>query len=389
MLAWWRSLQRARAGSRAFRNLPRNRRRIVFYAEGKGYWSYFGPVFEALRTRGVDVLYVTSEENDPLLEQAPAGLHPFYIGDASIRTLFFVDLACDVVVMTTPELHTSYLKRSPHGVHYVYLHHSLVSTHMVYPPDAFDYFDAILCAGPHHKEEIRAREHQRGLPPKILVEHGYGRLDTLLSVAKLAARNLTSAVPPQVLIAPSWGKEGLLDRHGVTIIASLLSANLRVVVRPHPRTFSEQPDMLAQIMRAFGEHPRFRLDNDPHSIRSLLDSDVMVSDWSGAALEFAFGRERPVLFVDVPRKCRNPSYATLAIEPLEVHIRSEIGVVLDPNALSTLAYHVIALITEAERWRSPIIGARQRWVYNLGRSGEAAADYLVSHLTTRPSHFVP
>ena len=57
----------------------------------------------------------------------------------------------------------------------------------------------------------------------------------------------------------------------------------------------------------------------------------MVSDWSGAALEYAFGLERPVLFVDVPRKVNNPEYERLGIEPFEASVREQIGRVVAPE----------------------------------------------------------
>ncbi|MNG16310.1 hypothetical protein D3C84_1002110 [compost metagenome] len=65
----------------------------------------------------------------------------------------------------------------------------------------------------------------------------------------------------------------------------------------------------------------FRLDEDGDGNASLLSSDIMLSDWSGAALEFAFGLERPVIFADVPRKVLNPDYTQIGLEPLEVQIR--------------------------------------------------------------------
>lgn len=51
----------------------------------------------------------------------------------------------------------------------------------------------------------------------------------------------------------------------------------------------------------------------------------MVSDWSDAALEYAFCRESPVLFVDVPRKVNNPAWQEIGLEPIEASIRDKIG----------------------------------------------------------------
>ena len=59
---------------------------------------------------------------------------------------------------------------------------------------------------------------------------------------------------------------------------------------------------------------------------------MMISDWSGAALDYALSQSKPVLFIDVPRKVNNPSYQESAIEPLEVFIRDKIGQVIPPDA---------------------------------------------------------
>ena len=34
----------------------------------------------------------------------------------------------------------------------------MISTHMGYKKKAFDYFDTIMCCGPHHLKEIRKNE---------------------------------------------------------------------------------------------------------------------------------------------------------------------------------------------------------------------------------------
>lgn len=371
MLREWRGLQ-------AFKRVPRAERKIVFYSEGRGYWSYFEPIFTALRSdHGVPVLYVTSAENDPLLENPPAGMQSFYIGEGSVRTLFFATLDIDVLLMTMPDLQSFHIKRSPFSVHYAYLHHSIVSTHMIYRAAAFDHFDSILCVGPHHVAETRAREQALGLPGKILVEHGYGRLDTILQKGA-QGRVVREKDRLQVLVAPTWGENGLIERHGLEAIKPLIDSGLHVVLRPHPRTRKLAPGKLDEIVAHYRGEPRFRLDEDSDGTTSLLDSDIMVSDWSGAALEFAFGLERPVIFVDVPRKVLNPEYTAIGLEPIEVEIREQVGVVVPTGELAKLGCIAQAMASDAEKWKTTLQAVRVRWIYNSGESGDTAANYLVS-----------
>lgn len=361
---------------RAFEALPAEHREIVFYSEGPGYWPHFAPILHHLREdHGQPVAYLTSRADDPVLREPPEGVRSFAIGEGTVRTYALANLSAKVVVMTMPDLQTFYIKRSPRVHRYVYVHHSLVSTHMVYQPAAFDHFDAIFCVGSHHVAETRARERLAGLPPKRLVEHGYGRLDTLVEES---AREHPAAAPggaPSVVIAPSWGENGLVERLGARCVTPLLEAGFEVTLRPHPRTRQLRADALEAVVARCGAHPRFRLEEDVASTRSLVESDLMVSDWSGAALEYAFSRLKPVLFVDVPRKVNNPGWAALGIEPVEASLRAEIGVVLAEAESDTLGRRALDLLARADG--RAIEAARARTVFNLGRSGRVAADALV------------
>ncbi len=376
-----RRLRREWQGLRAFRAVPRAERQLVFYSEGAGYWTYFEPVFRALQSEhGQPVLYVTSAEQDPTYRDPPAGLRAFHVGAGVVRTTFFATLDADVLVMTMPDLQTMHIKRSPHPVHYAYLNHSMVSTHMVYRPAAFDHFDSMLCVGPHHVEEIRKREALRSLPAKQLFEHGYGRLDTILAHSHTGPLVRDAAQPGQVLVAPSWGASSLLESHGAAAIQPFIDAGFRVVLRPHPQTRRLNPKVLDEIVSRYADEPRFLLDENGDAHASLAESDIMVSDWSGAALEFAFGLERPVIFVDVPRKILDPDYESLGIEPLEVKIRKEIGAVVAPSDLASLGRVAQDMMASTGNWQLATRAARERWIFNVGRSGSAGAECLMSLL---------
>ena len=371
---------------RAFSALPASQRRLVFYSEGSAYRVHFEAILRHLREdHRQPVTYLTSDPADPLLSEPPAGVTTYCIGDGAVRTLLFASLDVDVMVMTMPDLHTYHIKRSPHGVHYVYVHHSMVSCHMVYRPAAFDHFDAVFCVGPHHEREIRAREAAAGLPAKRLVPHGYARLEALMEELDRAASPSprTENPKPLVLIAPSWGENALLERLGCSFVGAMLDAGYRVTLRPHPQTRRFCPEALEIAKRQYVSHPDFVLEENVASKASLLAADVMISDWSGAALEFAFAREKPVIFVDVPRKVNNPDWQSLGITPLEDWIRSEIGVVVQEQALDTIPAGVAALLAAADRYRSRIRELRQQVVYNPGRSGAVGAAELVALVNGR------
>lgn len=382
MLTPLRQLRDAWRGLRGFKAIPRASREIVFYSEGPGYWTYFEPVFQALQDENnQSVLYVTSSQHDPVYLNPPPGLQAFYVGKDSIRTLFFATLDVDVLVMTMPDLQTFHIKRSPHPVHYAYLHHSMVSTHMVYRPAAFDHFDSVLCVGPHHLDEIRHREAALELKPKRLFEHGYGRLDTLLKQGSSGPLKSDGKNRGRVLVAPTWGNNSTLNLYGVQVIYPLLSAGLEVILRPHPQTRRLNPEVLDDIATRFADEPMFSMDEDGDAHEALTKSDVMISDWSGAAMEFALGLERPVIYIDVPRKVLNPEYHDVGKEPLEATLRDEVGVVVAATELDQLGDITIDMIQNAALWQDRICIARNQWVFNVGASGSAGAKFLAGLLS--------
>lgn len=372
----WRELYR-------FKALPEKSRSIVFYAEDAATWKHLHPIIQNLEECfGGKVCYITSSPHDPILEQQGSQIEAFYVGAGSARTVLFLSLRADLMVMTMPDFGHFHIKRSKYPVHYVYVFHSLVSTHMIYRPRAFDNFDSILCVGPHHMAEIRATESAYGLKPKELVEAGYGLLDSIISSGinsgptEAHSEDAPASQAKRVLIAPSWGPDALLETCGRELVEQLLGAGHHVTVRPHPMTMRLNPKLLKELRNLFGDRPNFALELRLASQGTVSDSDVMISDWSGAALEYAFGLEHPVLYIDVPRKVNNPEYQRIDCVPIEVALRSEIGVVVAPNQLQEVPYWIEVLCSDPSAWRERIRDLRQRWVYNVGSSGAVGASYI-------------
>jgi hypothetical protein len=375
---------RAAKGAGRFIRLPSQWRRVVFYSEGAPYGKYLTPVVEKL-CEETPVAYLTSDIDDPILNQKDSRIASFYIGLGSARTFVFQTLRAGVLVTTTPDLHTFHIKRSSvFPVQYVYLQHSLVSTHRVYRPAAFDHFDAIFCAGPHHMREIRAWESLNCLPPKHLLEHGYAPLDWLLVRGTAPPPSPICSEGLNVLVAPSWGPEGLLETGADLLVSELLNAGHRVVVRPHPVTTARSSDALRLLMTKFNDHSRFALDPDTTTMSALLDAHVMVSDWSGVAMEFAFGLGRPILFIDGPPKVNNPRWGELHILPLEDLYRSAVGEVVSRDRLHDLPKAVRTLWQSRFGYAARAKQLAQRYVYNLGTSSQAGAQIIGDLLRERP-----
>lgn len=382
MGAAWTRTKAAWEGLSAFNRLPRSPRRIVFYAETSADWAFLGPIRHSLERRGHSVVCVCSDRDDPAL-QCP---NAFYVGFGSPRTILFRSIEAAAFVMTLSDLDTFHLKRSVNPTNYFYVFHSIASTHRVYRLHAFDAYDTILCVGPHHEREIRRMEAVYGLHAKRLLKHGYGRLDTLIrDIAKPEGNSaLPRGAPIRVLLAPTWGESSLVHHGLESLVAILLKAQFHITLRLHPMTKRHYPRLAMSLVNRFASDGT--LDIDPHinTTESLLNADLMISEWSGAPLEYAFARLRPVLFIDTPPKINNAEHARLDLPYLEDAIRSKIGRILPLNQLCHAAAVVRELIGDAPDWAEQIRTVRQETVYHLGDSGKVGAEAILDAAIQAP-----
>ena len=195
-------------GAIEYSNLPKNQKQITFYSESKNYWPHLDSMLNTVLDKtSLSVCYISSSFDDPGLNITHPRLKTFFIGMGFIRDYVFQNLETDTMIMTMPDLHRFQVKRSRHDVHYIYSQHSLVSLHMVYRHGAFDYYDTIFCAGPHHVKEVRAIEKKYNLPKKNIVKLGYSRLDNIIELAKNSPilQGEKQRTYKKILIAPSWG----------------------------------------------------------------------------------------------------------------------------------------------------------------------------------------
>jgi YidC/Oxa1 family membrane protein insertase len=361
---------------RRFQRLPRASRRIVFLAESSQDWHHFAPVVRHLtEALGETIQYVAFDPGDPGLRQATPRIQPFCIGPGALRIWFCQFLAADVLVTQILDFGNLELKRSVNPVHYVYMFHSLISTHMADHANSFDQYDTILCAGPHQAREIRRREDLKGLKPKQLVPHGYGRLEELLANRR-AAPAVHSDADLHVLVAPSWGPQTILPVCGAPLVEALLAAGFRVTLRPHYQTRWQTPEVIDGIVAVHRDNPRFRLVEQMGESDSLYDSHVMITDWSGAGQDYGLGLAKPVLYIDVPPKARNDTWPELGLEPFEMYVRDKLGAIIAPDQVGTVPGRVRALVREPTAFRARVAELRRDWVYNLGRSGPAGAEAI-------------
>lgn len=354
---------------------------LVFYSESNGFYKYFKGFIEyLLEHTNITVHYITSDPNDSIfkMEQENPQIRAYYIGENRLITLM-MKMDADMVVMTMPDLENFHIKRSyiRDDIEYIYVQHDMGGTNMGMRKGSLNHFDTIFCSGPHQVSEIRETEEVYGLPAKNLIEVGYPLIDEI-------RRNYNSMphsenMRKKILIAPSWQEDNILDSCLEELLDMIKDRGYDIIVRPHPQEVRLKREYMEAVKQKY-ESEYVTIQTDFTSNNPVLEADLLITDWSGISWEYAFTTERPVLFIDTPMKILNPEYQKIKTVPLSIQLRNKIGASLKLDQLDQTAECVGYLMNHKMEYREQIIQSAETYIFNLGDSAEAGADYIIKSL---------
>ena len=362
---------------------------IVIYSEKSGYYKYFRDLMnELLDQSNLTLHYVTNDPDDAVFQLAKEQprIRAYYISLKKTAALMMM-LDADAIIMTTPDLDKYFLKRSHvrKDIEYIYIPHDMMSVIMSFNDGAFDAFDTIFCTGPHVKAEMRAIEKAHGLAPKSLVEFGYPLAEELLAAGIATQAGRSDHGVREILIAPSWNEDNLLDSCIDILVEKLCSDNNHVTVRPHPEYVKRYPARMQGIVGRFASVPSERLtfELDFSSNRSTYASDLLITDWSGIAAEFCFATLRPAIFVNTKMKCSNEKWKSLHMTPVEIELRSILGVAIEKDRVDEIGLIADELLSSPEKYHDAISAFYDRLIYNHGHAAEVGAEYILERLAEK------
>ena len=355
----------------------RQNRQLVFYSERDVYYQTLEPFISAFLKSDLNATcsYITSDPNDPILTNHPRRLFPFYFNYFLKSVFDRMDSKC--FILTMPDLNTYHLKKSKHTREYIYVFHAFSSTHLQYNERAFDAYDTVFCVGPHHNAEIRKREQTYRLPAKRLLSIGYPRTDVIFRKNQLYKKQCNQTT---ILVAPTWSMASLFENGINKLLDILKKTDYRVVIRPHPE-FLKRRSTAAKILKdRVTRTQNFIWEDQLLSEDSLYEADVLITDRSGIAFEYAFGTERPVLFIDTPLKEHNKKWKELAIEPIELQLRHKIGVSITLEHISSVPHEIKTLLKNRSSWQKTLKKLRETHIYNWNHSVKSGVTYIQERL---------
>lgn len=358
---------------------------VVFYSESSGFYKYFQGIIEyLLENTNIVIHYITSDPEDKIFELATSNdrIRPYYIGEKRLITLM-MKMDADVVVMTMPDLENYHIKRSyiRKDIEYIYIPHGMDSLNLTMRTGSMDHYDSVFCVGKHQKEEIEKTEVAYQLPKKKLVEWGYSLLDEMrVDYAKMSHQN---SEVKKILIAPSWQPDNIVDSCLEQILDNLKGKGYQITVRPHPQHVRHRGEFMEQLKVKYEQDRDVEIQTDFSSNSTVFEADLMITDWSGIAYEYAYTTQKPVLFINTPMKVMNPEYQKIDTVPLNILLREEIGCSLNLEELDQISDKVQELLDHKDDYYEKISDFVQKYVYNHGTSAEVGAKYIIKEVQKR------
>lgn len=347
---------------------------LVIFSDDKRYWMVFKPICRELDRRGIDVVYMTASADDPALNNEYEHVRAEFIGEGNKAFARLNFLKATILLSTTPGLDVYQWKRSKDVKYYIHIPH-MASDISGYRMFGIDYYDAILPTGPYQEQEVRDLEQLRGLPAKEVVAVGIPYMDEMARRLQESG-TLEKAEQKTVLLAPSWGPEAIFSKFGGRIIDKLLETGYRVIIRPHPQSFTSEKALLDKLMAQHPDSEQLQWNCDPDNFEVLKRSDILISDFSGVIFDFALVYEKPVIYTDVELDYSIYDQWWLKKPFWTVDILPSLGQKLTEDKLDNLKEMIEVCLTDTHYAEGRQKASEEAWSH-FGEGAVRTVDYLL------------
>lgn len=349
---------------------------FLIFSDSKRYRTVFEGIIRGLNDRGEKVAYWTFDEDDPLLNIALPNVETMCIGNGNKAFARLNIAKADIVLSTTPHLDVYGWKRSKSVKEYIHIPHSLDGL-VQYKMFGLDHYDAVLATGENQVEGVRSIEALRPtIKKKTIVVVGSPQFDVLEDEFKREGRTVENE-KKVVLVAPSWGKSGLLNVYGDKLLKALVNTGYEIIVRPHPQSMTSEKDVIEKLQNEFPE-VEWNFDNNNFDVQNK--SDIMISDFSGIILEYSLVFNKPVIYANADLDLSPYDASWLDREPWLILAIKRLGTPLNENEfdnLKTIIDDNIASVSLKEERQK----VKDECYQNRGNSASTICDWLIGERT--------
>lgn len=352
---------------------------FVIFSDHKRYWNVFEPICEELEKRGIDTVYMTESKDDPAFEKKYEHIEARWIGEDSVAFAKLNNLNAGIVLSTTPSLDVYQWKRSKNVDYYIHIPHA-ASDITLYKMFGIDNYDAILLSGEYQVNQIRSLEKLRNIPEKDLVIVGIPYFDEAYKRVeeKKILKDKNSDIT--VLLAPSWGVNGILSKNGDKIIDKLIETGYKIIVRPHPQSYTSEKDLIDRLKDKYPENERFEWNNDNDNFDVLNKSDIMISDFSGVVFDYTLLFDKPVIYTSPSFDKSTYDCAWIDDELWTYDTLPKIGLELADDNIDNIKEIIDGCLSSDEFSEGRKNAVKETWMYQ-GEGAVRTVDYIEKKLS--------
>lgn len=346
---------------------------IAIFTDHKRYWNVFEPLLDEFEKRKQKVSYLTCSKDDPVFDKKYQYITGEFIGEGNKAFSKLNLLNASIVISSTPSLDVFQWKRSKNVDYYVHILHAANEV-TLYRMFGTDHYDAILVSGEYQIKQLRQLEELRGIPARETPLCGIPYLDTLKK--RLDASGPVPSHERTVLLAPSWGAVGTLSRFGEKLLDPLVETGYKIIIRPHPQSYTAEKEMIDHLMSKYGNNPNIEWNRDNDNFEVLRRSDILISDYSGIVFDFTLVFDKPLIYTDTNYDLNPYDASWIEEEPWTFGILPKIGIELNEDNVDKIKELIDKCIEDPSFGKGRDQARSETWV-PMGNGAVLAVDFIM------------
>ena len=180
-----------------------------------------------------------------------------------------------------------------------------------------------------------------------------------------------------ILIAPTWGKTGILMSYGGELIDEILKYNYDIIIRPHPQSIESEKELIEKLEKRYDGKVEFNYDIDNFDV--LNKSDIMISDFSGVIFDYSLIFNKPVIYTkfDIMNDMNDSWFVEK--EPYRYEAMRKIGIELNKHNIKNIG-NIIDEALLSNKISNNINEIRDILWQERGKATKNVVDYIVKSL---------
>lgn len=346
---------------------------IAIFTDHKRYWNVFEPLLDEFEKRHQKVVYFTCSKDDPIFQKKYEYIEGEYLGEGNKAFARLNLLNAHVVVSSTPSLDVFQWKRSKNVDYYIHVQHGANDISM-YRMFGTDHYDALPLSGEYQVEEIRELERLRHIKEREAPLVGIPYMDEMKK--RLDAAGKLGPHERTVLLAPSWGKSGILTRFGEKLIDALINTKYKVIVRPHPQSLITEKEMINKLMSKYNDDSKVIWNQDNDNFEVLRHADILISDFSGIIFDFTLVFDKPLIYTDTQYDIGPYDAYWIKEKPWTFRILPELGLELNERNVSDVKNLIDRCIEDPSFAKGRDKARAETWVH-MGEGTKRTVDFIM------------